>query len=84
MKKHNKLHLAMYYGNWIFFAALTVFLFSCCNVLKPQNSPQIWTVVSVQKDDFRAKFGREYATFAKIPSDSVWVGKKITVSRGIK
>jgi len=58
-------------------------LFSC-SVSKPQNSPQIWTVVSVNDTDFRARWGKEYATFNKLDSDSVYIGKKITVSRGIK
>jgi hypothetical protein len=61
-----------------------IFALSSCAAFKPISAPQNWTVVSVQKDDFRAKYGRDYATFNKIPTDSVWIGKKITVSRGIK
>ena len=63
---------------------LSVFAFASCSVYKPVPALQKWTVVSTGDTDFRAKWGREYATFQKIPSDSVWVGKKITVSRGIK
>ena len=61
-----------------------IFALSSCAAFKPISALQNWIVVSVQKDDFRAKYGRNYATFNKIPTDSVYVGKIITVSRGLK
>ena len=61
-----------------------IFALSSCAAFKPISAPQKWIVVSVQKDDFRAKYRRICATFNKIPTDSVYVGKIITVSRGLK
>ena len=88
-KKETKIPLRNEISYWLHWIAIVgaiilFFALSSCAISKPQNSPQTWTVVSTTDTDFRAKWGREYATFNKIPTDSVWVGKKITVSRGIK
>ena len=75
-----------YILNWlaVIVAIILFFALASCTVSKPQNSPQIWVVVSVQNETFRAKLGKEYATFTKLKTDSIYIGKKITVSRGIK
>ena len=54
-------------------------LSSCVTTKLPDS--RLFTITAISGDQFTAVSGRLQASFTRLPGDSVWIGKTITVAR---